>query len=262
MKEFSAPFVLAAKGAFFVTCHVGKIAALEAAAPLTYSESSMTPQKRNASDEGTDAIPKGVVSRMSLYLRELQHLVRDGSETTNSSQLGGRLGFSDAQVRKDLAYFGQFGYPGIGYKCAELIAAIREILGTDRAWPIAIVGVGNLGTALLGYKGFVQQGFRLAAAFDADRTKVGTKVAGIQITHIDDLETKVEEAKIRLALIAVPSTATQDVADRLVRAGVQGIVNFAPVTISLPEHVSHIGVDLAIELEQVAFAVVNRLGNR
>src|SRR5215510_3274904 len=112
------------------------------------------------------AVPKAVVSRLSLYLRELQHLVRDGHETTSSTQLGKLLGFTDAQVRKDLAYFGQFGYPGIGYRCSELVDAIKKILGTNQPWPLAIVGLGNLGRALMGYRGFAQQGFQIAAAFD------------------------------------------------------------------------------------------------
>src|ERR1700691_1248295 len=123
----------------------------------------------SAADVG---VPKAVVNRLSLYLRELQHLLRDGRETTSSGQLGSLLGFSDAQVRKDLAYFGHFGYPGIGYRCEELIGAIRKILGTDRGWPVAMVGAGNLGRALLGYKGFGNQNFRIAAAFDIDPEKV------------------------------------------------------------------------------------------
>ncbi|OYV80888.1 MAG: redox-sensing transcriptional repressor Rex, partial [Planctomycetia bacterium 21-64-5] len=105
--------------------------------------------------------PKAVVNRLSLYLRELEHLVRDGHATTSSTRLGSVLGFSDAQVRKDLAYFGHFGYPGIGYRCDELITAIKRILGTDQQWPVALVGVGNLGRALLGYRGFAQRGFRI-----------------------------------------------------------------------------------------------------
>src|ERR1700677_3933813 len=110
--------------------------------------------------------PKGVVSRLTLYLREFQRLARGGCETTSSGQLGGFLGFSDAQVRKDLAHFGHFGHPGVGYRCDDLIAAIRRILGTDRDWPVAVVGAGNLGHALLGYRGFSHQGFRIVAAFD------------------------------------------------------------------------------------------------
>src|SRR5256714_3731299 len=133
-------------------------------------------------------VPKAVVSRLSLYLRELQHLVRDGHETTSSTQLGGMLGFTDAQVRKDLAYFGQFGYPGIGYRCSELIDAIKRILGTNQAWPLAIVGLGNLGRALMGYRGFQHQGFQIAAAFDIDPAKIGTAVEGIPIFHLDYVE--------------------------------------------------------------------------
>jgi redox-sensing transcriptional repressor len=200
-----------------------------------------------------------VVNRLSLYLRELQLMVGEGTQTTNSSQLGERLGLSDAQVRKDLAYFGNFGHPGIGYRCDELISEIRRILGTDRRWSVALVGVGNLGRALLGYRGFESQGFSLVAAFDSDPAKVGTMVEGIEILAIDRLPQIVAERTIDLGLIAVPGPFAQAAADQLVAAGVGGIVNFAPVTLALPEGVSQVGVDLARELEQVAFAVANRL---
>jgi redox-sensing transcriptional repressor len=206
------------------------------------------------------AVPKAVVNRLSLYLRELQHLIRDGHETTSSNQLGSLLGFSDAQVRKDLAYFGHFGYPGIGYRCDELVTAIRRILGTDRGWPVVMVGTGNLGQALLGYRGFGNQNFRIVAAFDVDRAKIGTTINGVPVHHLDDLPNLVNQHKIKLGMIAVPATSAQNVADRLVAAGIEGIVNFAPVTITLPEGVSQVGVDLAIELEQLSFAVMNRRG--
>jgi redox-sensing transcriptional repressor len=205
------------------------------------------------------AVPAAVVSRLSLYLRELQHLVDEGIQTTSSSQLGERLGFSDAQVRKGLAHFGNFGHPGIGYRCEELIGEIRRILGTDRRWSVALVGVGNLGRALLGYRGFEPQGFSLAAAFDSDPAKIGTHVEGVEILAIDRLPQIVAERQIDLGLIAVPAAHAQAAADRLVAAGVGGIVNFAPVTLALPEGVPQIGVDLARELEQVAFAVASRL---
>jgi redox-sensing transcriptional repressor len=205
------------------------------------------------------AVPAAVVNRLSLYLRELQHLVDEGAQTTSSSQLGERLGFSDAQVRKDLAHFGNFGHPGIGYRCDELIGEIRRILGTDRKWSVALVGVGNLGRALLGYRGFESQGFSLAAAFDSDPAKVGTKVEGIEILPIDQLPQIVADRRIELGLVAVPAPFAQAAADLLVAAGVGGIVNFAPVTLALPEGVSQVGVDLARELEQVAFAVASRL---
>ncbi|MFM2096532.1 MAG: Redox-sensing transcriptional repressor Rex [Planctomycetota bacterium] len=201
--------------------------------------------------------PKAIVSRLSLYLRELQHLVRDGSETTSSTQLGKLLGFTDAQVRKDLAYFGQFGYPGIGYRCAELIPAIRGILGTNQRWPVGLVGVGNLGRALLGYRGFSQQGFAMVAAFDLKSELVGTHIEGIEVFHLDSLAAVAKERGIRLGILAVPSPAAQGVAERMVEAGIEGVLNFAPVTLSLPKQVQIVGVDLAIELEQLAFAVAN-----
>jgi redox-sensing transcriptional repressor len=206
----------------------------------------------------TPAVPKAVINRLSLYQRELQHLLRDGKETTSSSQLGGLLGFTDAQVRKDLAYFGHFGHPGIGYRCEELIVAIRGILGTNHIWPVAIIGIGNLGKALIGYKGFSQQGFLLVAAFDVDTSKVGTKVEDVPVYALDDLAKIVTEKGIRLGIITVPASAAQSVADKLVAAGVVGVVNFAPVTITLPEGISLVGVDLAIELEQITFSVVNK----
>ncbi len=214
------------------------------------------PDKTPSLPEGP--VPKAVVSRLSLYLRELQHLVRDGHETTNSSHLGGLLGFTDAQVRKDLAYFGHFGYPGIGYRCDELIGAIRRILGTDRGWTVAMVGTGNLGRALLGYRGFGHQNFKIVAAFDIDPHKVGGKIEGVPIHHLEELPQIVADHHIKLGMVVVPAPAAQGVAEKLVQAGVEGIVNFAPVTLVLPAHVSQVGVDLAIELEQLSFAVASQ----
>lgn len=202
--------------------------------------------------------PKAVVSRLSLYLRELQRVLRDGEQTISSSQLGKLLGFTDAQVRKDLAYFGQFGHPGVGYRCEELVAAIRRILGTDREWVVAIVGVGNLGRALLGYRGFRPQGFRVAAAFDSDPTKVGMSFGGVAVEPISALESTCRQHGVTLGLIAAAAESAQEVADRLVAAGVVGVLNFAPVTLSLPDGVSLVGVDLATELEQLSFSVANR----
>ncbi len=218
-------------------------------------------ESKPKSDEnaGELQVPKAVVSRLSLYLRELQHLVRDGHETTSSTQLGRVLGFTDAQVRKDLAYFGQFGYPGIGYRCSELIEAIKGILGTRQPWPLAIIGLGNLGRALMGYRGFQQQGFQIVAAFDTDPAKIGKSVEGIEIFDLERVQEVAKERRIRLAVIAVPAAAAQKVADAVVAAGIDGILNFAPVTLNLPKQVQTIGVDLAIELEQLAFAVANQL---
>lgn len=203
-------------------------------------------------------VPKAVVSRLSLYLRELQHRLRDGHETTSSTQLGKLLGFTDAQVRKDLAYFGQFGYPGIGYRCQELITEIKRILGTNRPWPVGLVGVGNLGRALLRYRGFNSQGFRVVADFDTAPELAGMEVEGLRVYPLEELADVVQQLGIKLAILAVPSGAAQQVAEQLMAAGIDGILNFAPVTLNLPGSPPIVGVDLAIELEQLSFAVVNR----
>jgi redox-sensing transcriptional repressor len=218
--------------------------------------------KRNQVPPVSRDVPKAVVSRLSLYLRELQQLVRGGKATVSSHQLGRLLGFTDAQVRKDLTHFGQFGHPGIGYRCEELILAIRRILGTDRVWTVGLVGVGNLGRALLGYKGFAAKGFTIVAAFDADPRKANTSVDGIQVHSLDRLREVIERHQIQLAMLTVPATAAQQVADIVAAAGVTGIVNFAPITLSLPEEISLVGVDLATELEQISFSVANRLTSR
>lgn len=204
-------------------------------------------------------VPKAVVSRLSLYLRELQQLMRVGKETISSSKLGRRLGVTDAQVRKDFAYFGQFGYPGIGYRCEELVLEIRRILGTDRTWPVALIGCGNLGQALLGYRGFGKQGFRVEAAFDIAPELVGKTFEGLTVLNLDSMPQVVKKLEIKLAILAVPALAANQAVDSLVEAGITGILNFAPVTLNLPKTVSVVGVDLAMELEQLAFAVVKQI---
>jgi redox-sensing transcriptional repressor len=218
-------------------------------------------KRKNNSHQQRD-VPGVVVSRLSLYLRELQHLVRGGRATISSSQLGKLLGFTDAQVRKDLAYFGHFGHPGIGYRCHELIAQIRHILGTDRQWTVTMVGVGNMGRALLRYKGFATQGFRIVAAFDTDPRVAGTRIEGVPVYGQERMNEIVMQQRIQLGIITVPATQAQSVADQLVAAGICGIVNFAPVTLSLPEAVALVGVDLSTELEQLAFAVANKMPKR
>jgi redox-sensing transcriptional repressor len=218
--------------------------------------------KQSKPDPVPRDVPNVVVSRLSLYLRELQRLVHDGRTTISSSQLGKALGFTDAQVRKDLAYFGHFGHPGVGYRCEELVGEIRRILGTDRQWTVTMVGVGNLGRALLRYKGFASKGFRIVAAFDADPRVVGAKVEGIPVYSQQRLVEVVRQLRIQLGMITVPAPQAQQVADQLVSAGIEGIVNFAPVTLSLPAEVGLVGVDLTTELEQLAFAVANRIGTR
>lgn len=230
--------------------------------PYWQDRFKMARNKDSKRTSGDNRVSKAVVSRLSLYLRELQRLERDGIVTTSSNKLGEMLGFTDAQVRKDLANFGQFGYPGVGYRCSELIATIRQIMGTDQRWPVALVGVGNLGRALLGYRGFSNQGFHVVAAFDLDPRIVGTELEAIPVYHVDDVARIVAEKSIQLAILAVPPTAAQEVAEQITMAGIRGILNFASVMLKLPEEITVIGVDLAIEMEQLSFAMTSRLVHR
>ncbi len=191
-------------------------------------------------------------------MRELQQLERSGKKTISSTKLGSRLGVTDAQVRKDFAYFGQFGYPGIGYRCEELVVEIRRILGTDRLWPVALIGCGNLGQALLGYRGFDKQGFSVVAAFDINASIVGQTFEGLTVKQLGGLNEVVDREDIRLAILAVPAAAASAALEAILAAGITGILNFAPVTLSVPKNVSVVGVDVAMELEQLAFAVVKQ----
>ena len=202
-----------------------------------------------------ELIPNPAVRRLSLYLRQLEAFQRKDRRTISSKQLGESLGLTDAQVRKDLAYFGQFGHPGIGYRVEDLIAQVRKILGTDKTWNVLLVGAGNLGRALMAYKGFEKKGFRLSAVFDADPGKIGKKHGPFPIQGLAELASTIQQKNIRLAIIAVPADHAQDVADQLVAAGVRGILNFAPVSISVPSDVALTAVDLAVQLEQLSFQV-------
>jgi len=199
--------------------------------------------------------PKAVVGRVSLYLRQLEAYQRQGCTTVSSSQLGGPLSIKNAQVRKDLAFFGQFGHPGIGYRIDELIDALRHILAIDRDWPLALVGLGNLGRALLRYRGFRSRGFHIVALFDNDESKIGLSYDGLLVEPIESLRKVVAMRKIRLGILAVPAEAAQRVTDLLVASGVRGILNFAPVPLSVPPHVNLVGVDLSIQLENLAYKV-------
>jgi redox-sensing transcriptional repressor len=198
-------------------------------------------------------IPAPAVFRLSFYLRQLEVFQRAEKHTISSKQLGDALGYTDAQVRKDLAYFGQFGHPGIGYRVEELIAQLRKILGTDKVWNVALVGAGNLGRALIAYRGFLRKGFRLAAIFDADEKKVGQEFGDLTVASMGILPAVTAGQNIKLAILSVPAEAAQAVADKLVAAGIRGILNFAPVSITVPPEISVQGVDLAVQLEQLSF---------
>ena len=208
-----------------------------------------------AGGAGEPRLSRSSVSRFSLYLRHLERLQREGVQKVSSSQLGDALGIHDAQVRKDLAYLGNLGQPGIGYPTADLTAALRTRLGIDRQWAAVVVGIGNLARALLRYRGFERQGFRFVALFDADPAKIGQQVDGLTIHPPDEMPAIVAATGAELGVLAVPADAAQPVADALIAAGIRGILNFAPTVLRLPPGVSLVAVDLALQLEQLAFLV-------
>lgn len=203
-------------------------------------------------------IPAPAVRRLSLYLRQLELLWADDRQKVSSRELGAALRLTDSQIRKDLAYFGQFGQAGVGYDITELTTNIRRILGTDRTWNVLLVGAGNLGSALSAYRGFAKRGFRLVAVFDSDKKKVGKALLSnpdLIVQHIDFLEDEVKRREIHLAINAVPAEAAQQIAHRLVKAGVKGLFNFAPVNLDIDADVAVASVDLAVQLEQLSFQV-------
>lgn len=204
----------------------------------------------------SEHIPLPAVRRLSLYLRQLETIHGGDRRTVSSKQLGEMLGISDAQIRKDLAYFGQFGHPGIGYRVPELIQRVRRILGTDRKSNVLLVGAGNLGRALISYRGFGKKGFEVVAVFDADPAKIGTMIPGprpISIQPIDEISETVKRSSIRTSILAVPADAAQSVADEIIAAGVRAILNFAPITLRVSDDVAVSSVDLAVHLEQLSF---------
>lgn len=200
------------------------------------------------------SIPAPTVKRLSLYLRELESSCDHDDQTVSSQQLGRALGITDAQVRKDLAFVGQTGHPGIGYNADELANGLRHVLGTDRAWHVTVIGAGKLGRALMGYGRFSDKGFDVAAVFDADPQVVGTTVAGHRVRPLKDLEQLIAERGIRVGIVATPAEAAQAVTDRLVKAGVKGILNFAPIRLHA-EGCSVVDVDLTLSLEQLVCQV-------
>jgi len=213
----------------------------------------------------TDPVPNPAVRRLSLYLRQLEAFKRKDRRTVSSKQLGESLNLTDAQVRKDLAYFGQFGHPGIGYRVDDLISQVRHILGTDKTWNVVLIGAGNLGRALMAYNGFDAKGFRLVAVFDADPAKIGKRQgpfaaqpgsdpAGDKRFFVVQPLSDLKQA-IRLAILAVPADSAQEVADQCVDAGIRGLLNFAPASLSLPTDIAINAVDLAVQLEQLSFQV-------
>jgi len=198
-------------------------------------------------------IPEMTVRRLSVYTRCLQQLEEDGVKTISSQELAERFNLNSAQVRKDLAYFGEFGVRGIGYYVAGLKAELQRILGLDRQWPVVLVGFGNLGSALFHYRGFGRQGFRIAAIVDDDPAKVAREVDSVPVVHSRDLAREIKSRGIQIAIVAVPAESAQPVTDKLVAAGIRAVLNFAPARLKVPREVRLKNVDLSIELETLSF---------
>src|SRR5690348_16850131 len=191
-------------------------------------------------------IPEMTIHRLSVYTRCLLQLEEDGVKTISSQEMAERFNLNSAQVRKDLAYFGEFGVRGIGYYVIGLKTELQRILGLDRAWPVVLVGFGNLGSALFHYKGFGTQGFRIAAIVDDDPAKVAREVDSVPIIPSRDMAREIRARSVQIAIVAVPAESAQPVTDQLVAAGIKAILNFAPARIKVPRDVRLKNVDLSI----------------
>jgi redox-sensing transcriptional repressor len=202
-------------------------------------------------------IPRFAIPRLSIYYRAL--ILYDKGGVISSDKLSELTGYTAAQIRRDIAYFGQFGTPGRGYIVNDLKKQILKILGIDKLWDVALVGVGNLGTALLSYKGFKQQGFKIVAVFDNDKRKVGVKAGGVTLQHIKELHKTVRKKGIQMAIVAVPAQEAQVTIDSLTKAGVKAVLNFAPIRPKCPASVELINIDLSIELEKLAHFLGRRV---
>jgi redox-sensing transcriptional repressor len=181
--------------------------------------------------------PDVVIRRLPLYARSLRYLLQEGIPSVSSQELGERINVTAAQIRKDLSYFGEFGKQGIGYDVEKLLHQIERILGLNQEWQVALVGIGPLGQAIARYEGFRRQGIHIAALFDTDPAKIGSEINDLQIMHDDQIASVVRDRGIKLAILAVPASRAQEVADILVAAGVRAILNYAPVIIQVPEGV-------------------------
>jgi redox-sensing transcriptional repressor len=203
-------------------------------------------------------IADSTVRRLSAYLRFLEDFENRGLSTISSEELAKRGGTTSAQVRKDLSFFGSFGKRGLGYSVPELAGRLREILGLGKEWRVVIVGAGKIGAALAQYRGFRQRGFNILAAYDNNQEKVGRKLEGIPVKDIEQLEKDIQRDKPDIVVLTVPSDEAQKVVDRVVKAGVKAILNFAPTQLQAPADVAVKTVNMAMELEGLSFALTNR----
>lgn len=198
-------------------------------------------------------VPDIVISRLPLYLRALELIALEGKEKVTSAELAERLNISPAQIRKDLSYFGGFGKQGKGYEVQRLISELRRILNVQREWEMALVGVGDLGRALVHYQGFKNKGFRLSLLFDNNPQKIGMKINGLEIMDSALIPKIIPEKGIKIAIIAVPPQEAQKVADALISAGVEAILNYAPVNLKVPPHVRVQYIDPVVSLQHMTY---------
>lgn len=203
-------------------------------------------------------VPEATVSRLSIYSRFLERLDKNGVTTVSSNEIAKGVGVSPAQVRKDLAYFGEFGTRGVGYNVKDLIHYILKILGLTRSWPVILVGAGNLGTALCAYRGFRDRGFNIVAVFDNDLLKIGKRIQDLEVLPVERAPEVVAEHGVRIGIITVPQSGTQEVADLLVKSGIDALLTFGPAVVQVPEHVIVRNVDLSIKLEILTFNLAFR----
>ena len=204
------------------------------------------------------SVPEATVVRLAVYLRVLGALAEAGTTTVSSEELATAAGVGSAKLRKDLSFLGSNGTRGVGYDVPRLVARLEATLGLDRGHRVALVGAGNLGHALAGYDGFSRRGFELAALFDKNRARVGERVGGTAVRHLDELDAVCTELDITIGVVATPADAAQDVCDRLVAAGVRCILNFAPVVLQVPDGVDVRKVDLAVEMQVLSFHMARR----
>jgi redox-sensing transcriptional repressor len=203
-------------------------------------------------------ISNSTIHRLSIYYRALLSLEREGYETISSKELARREKLTPAQVRKDLSFFGSFGTRGLGYPVKELKQRIAEILGLNKLWNVAMVGVGNIGSALVSYKEFAKQGFIIKLLFDNDQRKIGSNHKGIIINDIANMKQMLKEQEIQIVIFTVPAAAAQKVCDDVIEAGVRAILNFAPVSLKVPEDVVLLNENMSIELEHLSFSLTNK----
>ena len=203
-------------------------------------------------------IADSTVRRLSIYLRFLEEFEERGLATVSSDALARRGGTTSAQVRKDLSFFGSFGKRGLGYSVPELATALREILGLGKEWRVVIIGAGKIGAALAQYRGFRQRGFQIVAAYDTNADKIGRELEGILVRDMNQLEADVAREQPDIAVLAIPGEFAQAALDRVVRAGVHAVLNFAPIQLNAPADVTVKTVNMAMELEGLTFALTNR----